>query len=312
MQRGARRLARYRFRRDPPRSGPLAAPRNASTLLTWTEVSSQAPANSTGAGLAADGRAEAIRFGGVTAGELTNQTLEYDESTDQWSFLTEAHAPSPRAGLALAADGATGTAVLFGGTTNQATGASVNDTWVFDFASGSWTNLSKLSAPAPREQAAFAIDPSLGLGLLFGGWDPDFQGTGEVTYSDTWELNLTTDNWTRVVIAAGSGPPAVHGAMMDWDPSAGEFDLFGGCYPCSNDLWQFDPVSGTWTEAAAAGGHDADPAHGGGVVVRPVPGGRPSLRRNGRDRRLRRHFGLLSALRFLVAADGGRCAARSL
>jgi hypothetical protein len=204
-----------------------------------------------GAGLATDSTlAEAVQFGGTTPSGLTNETDVYDETTNHWTLLSDGTGsytvPSPRTGLSLAGDPSTGVAVLFGGETNLASGRSANDTWVFDFTDGSWMNVSNSIAPASREDAAFAIDPSRGLGLLFGGWNPDYQGTGEVTFSDTWELNLTTYVWTRVGVTPGSGPSALHGAMMDWDAGAGTFDLFGGCYPCSSSLWQFDPVTSGW------------------------------------------------------------------
>lgn len=250
---------------EPPvHCGPTArlasfGPANSSSLLAWTLLSNRTPGNVSGAGLAADSTlAEAVQFGGATPSGLTNETEVYDETTDQWTVLSDgtgsSPAPSPRTGLSLAGDPSTGVAVLFGGETNETSGLSANDTWVFDFANGSWTNVSSSSGPAPREDAAFAISPTLGVGLLFGGWNPDYQGTGEVTFSDTWELNLTTYHWTRVSVAAGSGPPALRGAMMDWDVAAGTFDTFGGCYPCTSTLWQFDPGAGEWAEEPSPSG----------------------------------------------------------
>ncbi|MCI4373292.1 MAG: carboxypeptidase-like regulatory domain-containing protein, partial [Thermoplasmata archaeon] len=236
-------------------------PENASSLIDWTQLSGVTPGNVSGAGLAIDSsRAEAVQFGGSRPSGLTNQTLEYNETSNQWTPLQygpgfpSSAVPSPRTGLAFAADASTGVAVLFGGESNLADGLAVNDTWEFHFANGSWTNVTGTSGPAPREDAAFAIDPAIGIGLLFGGWDTDYQGAGQVTFSDTWEYFLTNHTWMRVTVAPGSGPAALHGSAMAWDPAVGEFDLFGGCYPCSNNIWQFDPTTLTWAEASATAG----------------------------------------------------------
>jgi Galactose oxidase, central domain len=238
-----------------------AGPFDAEQALAWSPISESVPGNVSGAGVVTDSNlSEAVQFGGTTPSGLTNATELYNASTDRWTVLQygmgipPSAVPSPRTGLSLAGDPTTGVAVLFGGETNLDSGSSTNDTWVFDFAHDSWTNVSQPSGPAPREQAAFAIDPSLGIGLLFGGWNPDYEGTGEVTFSDTWELNLTTYDWTRVSVPPGSGPPALHGISMAWDPLAGTFDAFGGCYPCSNVIWQFAPGTGGWTPEPPAAG----------------------------------------------------------
>ena len=239
-----------------PRSSSLG-PENSTSLLTWTSLFDRYPVNVTGAGMVADSSlALAVQFGGDTATGLTNSTLEYNEASDTWTALAEppGAVPSARAGFAFASDAATGEAVLFGGETNAGTGLSANDTWLFNFSSGTWRNVTGPVAPAPRQDAAFSIDPTLGVGLLFGGSDPDYQGTGEVTFSDTWEFNLSTDVWSRVTVPSGTGPPAVYGAGMTWDPSTQTFELFGGCYPCSDRVWQFSPLTADWAVLEPGGG----------------------------------------------------------
>ena len=219
--------------------------------MSWVSLEPPAPIAASGAGFAAlPNSGEGLLFGGETMGGLVNNTTVYDEATNSWQSLSPIPAPSPRSDFALAADSTS--AVLFGGLVDLSTQATANDTWVYQYGSMSWTNVSKSVAPAPREDPAFAIDPTAGVALLYGGWAPNPGGTGETIYSDVWELNLGTDIWTRVAVT-GTGPGALRGASLVWQPALGVFLLFGGCYPCSSTVWSFAPTGTSWTEQAADG-----------------------------------------------------------
>jgi hypothetical protein len=239
------------------RASGANASAGAGTLFAWDELSELLPTNTSDAGLAIDpALSEAVEFGGETLTGLTNTTQLYNESSDSWITVSDGGPPPPsaRSDFGFAGDAATGTAVLFGGNVGSASAIDTNDTWVFNFTSATWRNVSAEVAPAPREDPAFAIDPSADTALLFGGWDPDYEGSGQVTFSDTWELNLTTYVWTRVPVDASSAPPALFGAGLDWDAQSNTFDLFGGCYPCSNAVWQFDLSDGGWTQPTPPNG----------------------------------------------------------
>jgi hypothetical protein len=241
-----------------PASAASAGP---STHLAWSEIYSLLPTNESGAGLATDSnRSEAVQFGGSTPDGLSNSTQIYNETSDSWtnapfpnsgsSFST----PSARTEFGFAGDGPGGIAVLFGGDVGGTYVLDTNDTWLFDFPVEGWLNITQAIAPAPRQDPAFAIDPAAGIALLYGGWDPDYEGSGQVTFSDTWELNLTTYVWSRVAVDRSPAPPALHGAGLDWDPISGTFDLFGGCYPCSNTVWQFNLTDSVWAPVPTPSG----------------------------------------------------------
>jgi hypothetical protein len=226
-----------------------AASAGAARLVAWSEVAHPPPALGAGAGMVANvSSASAVAFGGAAGGVLTNATWTYEEATNAWSVDPATGAPSPRADFAFALDPSTGVAVLFGGETNETTSAVSNATWTYDLATDTWSPATTAVAPEPRQDAAFGIDPSLGIGLLVGGWDLNYSGSGTIIYSDVWELNLSTFAWQEL---STGGPGAIEGAALAWDPNAGVFDLYGGCYPCSSAVWTFDPVDARWTELPA-------------------------------------------------------------
>ena len=230
--------------------GPGTAGYQLNHTMAWSQVATPPSAFGAGGGLVANSSSgAAVAFGGVSSGTLVNSTFTYTEATNRWSRVPTTVAPTPRSDFAFGLDPTTGTAVLFGGLTDPSTLSVANDTWVYHVSSALWTLAANGRAPPPREAAAFAIDPSLRIGILYGGWDRNYSATGSLTYSDLWELNLSTDAWSAVNVS-GPRPPPLEGAAMVWDPQTSWFEMMGGCYPCSSAVWQFNPVQLKWTEMA--------------------------------------------------------------
>ncbi len=222
--------------------------------LAWSRGPSLAQLGEGGGMAATAGGSFAVYFGGLGS-TLSNSTEVFNETTDTWTgpITTQGFPPSPRTHFAFAADAALGEDVLFGGETNLTQQYTDNQTWIFYPANASWRHVAAIVAPAPRQDPAFAIDPTLGLGLLYGGWNQTYGGTGSLTYGDTWTLELTTNTWVYQPNGL-SHPPNLHGASLLWDPAIHRFELFGGCDPCSNALWRFDPYNLTWSSVVTSGG----------------------------------------------------------
>jgi len=166
-------------------------PSLANHSVSWSQVAPPPSGFGANGGMATDpATADAIEFGGIAGNRLVNTTLVYNETTNGWTNRSGTIAPGPRADVAFAFDPAANFGALFGGLTNLTSLASSNDTWKVS-ASGAWTREVAGSGPAARQASAFAIDPSLGIGLLYGGWNQSFSPTSAVLYSDLWALNLT-------------------------------------------------------------------------------------------------------------------------
>ena len=195
-----------------------------------------------------------LLFGGESAAGLTNLTITANQSTALWDVAPIPFAPSPRANASIATIDGGRYAVLFGGLTNLATGATDNQTWLYSYATRTWTNRTGPVAPPARESAAFATDDAAGFGVLEGGISPStsFGGGGaSVTWNDTWLLNLTTLNWSRS--NASGAPRPMFGASMIDVPILHTFELFGGCAAfCSNALYDYR-VGGNWTRVGVTG-----------------------------------------------------------
>ncbi|HYM41018.1 MAG TPA: kelch repeat-containing protein [Thermoplasmata archaeon] len=130
-------------------------------------------------------------------------------------------------------------------------------------ASNTWTKLSPLTAPSPRQDPLLAFDSRSGRVILFGGWSTSPIGT---VFNDTWSYDPAANQWTNRT-------PSTHPtigcsvcfatAAMVYDSRANRVILFGassnpGGQP--KPTWAYDPDANTWTPmhptSTPLAGHD--------------------------------------------------------
>src|SRR5437899_12149429 len=97
--------------------------------------------------------------------------------------------------------------IMFGGY-DSVTERFTNETWAYNYAGNSWSNLSAARAPSPRTRPALAFDSQSDRVILFGG-----QANGSYEYSDeTPPYTLPGSTCTNMSTAAH--PPARRSSMM--------------------------------------------------------------------------------------------------
>jgi N-acetylneuraminic acid mutarotase len=102
-----------------------------------------------------------------------NDTWAYDPAANTWTELKPSgFAPSVRSGAALVYDPVGKKIILFGGGKED---FNYNDTWVYDPAANTWTELKPSGfAPSARFGAAAVYDPVYRAIILFGGGDDTY------------------------------------------------------------------------------------------------------------------------------------------
>jgi hypothetical protein len=232
-------------------------------VLTYTQL---APASSPGPrccmAMAFDpGSSSTLLFGGVET--FDNATYSAVSDTwqlqgGQWSQLSLGTAPSPREGAAMVYDAATNTVVLFGGSTTLfgTCCGDLNDTWVWNGATTTWTQMvasgDPNSPPARRfDGQGLAYDPNTGTVVLFGGVTQAGTFLG-----DTWTWNGTA--WTPQSPAASPSPRVGQGITTD---AAGNVVLFGGGNSSGAlaDTWVWNGA--TWQQQFPAASPPARSSH---------------------------------------------------
>lgn len=193
------------------------------------------------------GRGVLVVFGGRTDAGIDGETWEWNLGTNTWSNVTPAvpnigvNTPPELENATMVYESALGRCLMFGGRGNGVTASSeVDETWAWDGAS--WTRLSPASAPPARRNHAMGYDMINGIGMVWGGIDPN-----RVALGDTWLWDGA--DWTQVVTATipfANG--ANNGSLLNrvvYDGVRGRFVLTSGVYPGGvpttlNETYEFD------------------------------------------------------------------------
>jgi WD40 repeat protein len=185
-------------------------------------------------------------------------TFGYDTRADSWSEL---HSPVEalirRYGYGIAYDEESDLVVLFGGAewgrTDQGKHVGFGDTWVFDAAAGTWTDVTPDISPPPRIQPVMVYDTQSDRIVLFGGHT---KVNGDVL-GDTWVYDTNTNSWRESQPQVT--PPARSDSAAWYDSKADITFVFGGStdrssYPPlpwmalgGEELWGYDLETDTWT-----------------------------------------------------------------
>ena len=209
----------------------------------------------------------AVLFGGWDGSSYLGDTwtLTVHNGSARWSNASSVTQPLPRKAAVMEWDPTTQSILLFGGyglTSPNGFLGFLGDTW--QFANGSWSQLTPSSSPSARAASVLASDPSHRL-VLFGG------ANNSGLLNDTYVYS----NGTWMASPATTSPPARQGAMFAYDAYNGYAALFGGhggagCTygsPCPmefNDTWLWYGPSGQWVQASLASGSNGGGGSGGG------------------------------------------------
>ena len=155
-----------------------------------------------------------------------NDTWAYDPSANTWTNLEPSgDVPSAREQYSMAYDSGTGKVIVFGGY-DPKTGYGLADTWAYDPAANTWTNLNPSGdVPSARDAHTMVYDSANGRVILFGG-DTGRTDTS-VSPNDTWAYDPSANKWTERS-PLGDVPSGRSDYSIAYDSGAGKVILFGG------------------------------------------------------------------------------------
>ena len=219
--------------------------------VDWTQVATaNAPTGSLCPMMTFDQTLDKVLlFGGApsVAGPYKNETWAF-EGTD-WTQITTAHAPSPRAVGCLVYDTNAGRSLLFGGGLYPNV---YNDTWAFN--GTDWQEIPISIPPEPRWGAGEAWDPYRNRMMIYGGMNYN----GDVP-PDTWEFDGTS--WTRVVSPCPMG--RIDFVVMAFHEATGVAVLYNPhpslSYPRDTWLYGFADTDGDGMPDGWERSHGLDP-----------------------------------------------------
>jgi Galactose oxidase, central domain len=182
-----------------------------------------------------------VLFGGFGQQMYLQDTWTFDGTT--WSKQQTPVAPPARTTACMAFDKRTHKLVMFGGFDGKATkSAYLNDTWLWDGATSTWTQAT-MKSPPPRASGPMGFtDPLTGRAMMFGGYDyfkPKFP-----VYSTTWGWTGTA--WHKLHPATSPYPRGWGIAALD--PVTKNVVLTGGDGDTirTDNTWTWDGTN--WTQ----------------------------------------------------------------
>ena len=197
---------------------------------TWTQATpATSPSARLDAMMAWDGT-HIVLFGGSINSAADADTWIWDGTN--WTQVNAPNAPPPRDLAGIAYDSGHNQVVMFGGST-VVNATNFNDTWIWNGANQTWTQVTPATSPGARAIMSMAYDPTQAKTFLFGGFEPPNN-----PQHDTWAWDGT--NWTQV-----NTPHAPTGGRyyyaMAFDPATANTVLFGGeAGNLQNDTWVLD------------------------------------------------------------------------
>jgi hypothetical protein len=182
----------------------------------------------------------------------------YDWSIGWWIYGPGDNSHTLGEGGAFLIDNPTNNLTIFGG---LASGGLGNTTIEYNSTPYNWSewNLPLGYAPTPRANMSSGSDPTLGIGVIFGGIT---NLTQQRVSNETWVFDFARENWTNAT--HGPSPSARQSAAMAVDPARNIAILEGGVDPSFrygsstgealwNDTWMLNLSTRTWTQLFLAG-----------------------------------------------------------
>ena len=177
---------------------------------------------------------KAVLYGGYGQDEggtyhRFNDTWLFDFETLEWEELDTGTTPGNRSYHAMAGDEA-GRVITYGGYLDGF--GYVDDTWVLDTESSTWTDLETGAAPEPRYGHAMTYDRANEQMVMFGGY---VLGVPPYYMDDTWALDPASGTWGK--LDTEMAPEGRYFHDIAYLPGSELTMLFGGYTATSYDLY---------------------------------------------------------------------------
>jgi len=188
------------------------------------------------------GAKKTLLFGGQDWSRLFRDLWAYDAAAGAWTELHPAGGPTARVHPSMVYDPGAKKVILFGG--SDATGL-LRDTWAYDAAAGTWTELHPAGALPPARCFHYMVCDTANRRLvLMGGRGSALIAPGDPLHlTDMWAYDAAAGAWTELRPPGASPPPRLSYPIV-YDSAAGKVVLFGGYGSDGgglNDTWVFGP-----------------------------------------------------------------------
>lgn len=207
-----------------------------------------------------------ILFGGVDGG-VFGDTWAYDYNTNTWTNMTPDISPPARDAHEIVYDSQSERIIMFGGRNTTTYWAVterdfLNDTWIYDYAENTWTEITPQISPEGRWFFDMVYDSKVDRVILFGGGTSDYLlgGSDRGMKGDTWAFDLESETWTKLNPINSPSPRSYF--SMVYNNKTNQTILMGGSFGAGGgddlddillqDTWAFDYNTKAWTNMTSS------------------------------------------------------------
>jgi len=152
-----------------------------------------------------------VVFGGIpNFGGALHTTWVMNPTTHVWTQKLPAQAPPTNDAMSMRYDPIRHRMVLFGGWSG---GTTYNQTWAYNVAANTWTNVNATNPPSPRGGHGFVYDSNHDVFILWGG--KTFAG---VTNNETWIYDPVANAWSQLLTSTAPPSNGNTRSTMVYDP----------------------------------------------------------------------------------------------
>jgi hypothetical protein len=189
-----------------------------------------------------DSKADRSILSVVTEDWNALQTWAYDANSDTWTQLADG--PIPMFGQRVVYDTQSDRIIMFGGIT-LTNFQFVDETWVYDYNTNTWTNMQPRKHPSGRNYVGMVYDSNADRVVMWGDWQWKYNPS---TDSSVWTYDYNTNTWQEFKHVNKDGPAVRDYQMLAYDEKNDRIIMYGGYEWGNDETWIYDLNTDTWRQ----------------------------------------------------------------
>ena len=210
----------------------------------WTQMSpATSPGGSSGGDMTYDSKRDLSILSVISDDFSTLQTWAYNTNSDTWTRLADG--PRNMVGQRIAYDSDSDRIIMFGGF-EFTKFRPVDETWVYDYNTNTWTNMQPRAHPTGRNFQGMVYDSKADRIVMWGGGGvrSALQGSDKPA---VWTYDYNTNLWQQLE-SSKDGPAVRYYINPVYDAKADRIIVYGGYDYGNNETWLYDLNTNTWQQ----------------------------------------------------------------
>jgi len=210
----------------------------------WTQMSpASSPGGSSGGDMTYDSKADRSILSVISDDFSTLETWAYNANSDTWTRLADG--PRNMVGQRIVYDSESDRIIMFGGV-DFSNFKLVDETWVYDYNTDTWTNMQPHDHPTARNFQGMTYDSKADRVVMWGGAGVRIALQGPDKPA-VWTYDYNTNLWQQLE-SSKDGPAVRYYINLAYDEKADKIIMYGGFDYGNDETWVYDLNTNTWQQ----------------------------------------------------------------